>query len=158
MPTIQQVDPATIKPEAAKPLDPLGEPPAAPVPKRVAVPELPKVKAAFAEHLGGELVVTVPLPAGGEAKMRAPNVALQLFVGQVMGSDFSPYLWNLAKSVMYVIEIGGAPVQRPVNHIELQKIMNRLGDIGVELVMAAYRDHFGILVEGADQLPLSDQQ
>lgn len=165
MPTIRPVDPAVLKQQmeaAGAAPDPLAGPPpsqaaAGTQAKRVAVPDLPTVKAAFAEGQGGEYVVTVPLPNGGSAKMKAPNVALQLFVGQVMGAEFSPYLWNLAKAVMYVTEVNGQHQDRPVNKVELQKLMNKLGDNGVELVMAAYRDFFGVLVE-ADQLPLSGQQ
>lgn len=168
MPEIKPISPEearkAIRPPGAAP-DPLAPPPEPePVvglretaPAKVGVPELSKVKAAYAEGQGDQLVVTVPLPGNAVAKMRAPNVALQLFVGQIMGSEFSPYLWNVVKSVMHVFELNGQAVNRPVNKTDLQKLMNKLGDVGVDLVMAAYREFFGVLVE-ADQLPLSEQQ
>jgi hypothetical protein len=163
VPTIRPVDPATLPPPKPAAVDPLAEPaaqpPATPA-TRVGVPEVPVVKAAYAENQNGATVVIVPLPGGGVAKLREPPVSLQLSVAQCLanvGLSQDPFFRTLTEAVMHVTEIRGELVQRPVNHIELQKLLNRLGDNGAKLVEYAHRKFFGVLVE-VDQLPLSEQQ
>ncbi len=153
MPTIQPIDPTQIPPGAApvqaeprrSPLDFPDETKAPPLALGEA-DSVPTVDQARAYTEGGKFTVDVPLPDGRVVTMRKPPVATHLIVGQMLDEQPHGYTLQIMRSMMYVVKIAGVVWERPRDRVEMQKLMNELGDDGVDLVSVAYMQNFGVKI------------
>lgn len=88
--------------------------------------------------------VEVNLEDGRTVLIGRPSAATQLLVAQMLGSQLSlnQLLLSYAKAMMHVKEIDGEQVHRPTDMVTLQSLMNKLGEQGCDVVLAAVGFYF----------------
>ncbi|MBY0548719.1 MAG: hypothetical protein K2W95_15725 [Candidatus Obscuribacterales bacterium] len=88
------------------------------------------------------------LPDGRVVDMAPPKVATSLIVTQIMQNEqgMNPIVvtgaYNSVKAMLHVQVLDGRPVARPTNKTELQELMNRIGNVGCEIVEQMYAIYF----------------
>jgi hypothetical protein len=99
------------------------------------------------------------LPDGRVVVLGSPAVATQFLMAKILGHDeelkSNQQIFFIVKALMYLRTVGGVTVTRPTNYVEAQKLMNDLGDEGVDLVTNIYLRDFVLKVT---DLPLSEGQ
>jgi hypothetical protein len=80
--------------------------------------------------------------AGRSIVMRRPTALDRLRIFKAIGAELSqnpPYL-GMAILASSVTEIDGVPVPAPINEAQLEALVKRLGDDGIEAVAATFEE------------------
>jgi hypothetical protein len=89
--------------------------------------------------------VTVPVSDGRKVTLRKPGVLAQFKMIEMLGAEASAnqVFVNMVLPVMFVIAIDGDPVSRITKRPELDALIQRLDEAGIQAVMENVPLHFG---------------
>ena len=77
-------------------------------------------------------------------KLKKPGILAQFRIVEVAGDSASNRVYmNMVLPLIYVTELGGEPVTQPANKLQLEALIQRLDEYGVDAVMTGVREHFG---------------
>jgi hypothetical protein len=144
MTTVTVHDEGDPAPAAAPP-----QPPAAAAPAPTPTEEL--VKAAIAD-------TTLDCDDGRKIKVRKPGPLAQFRIVQAAGAESAAnntYM-QMINPLIYVYEIDGQPVHLPMNPREIEALIARLGDDGLNAVMGWYLET--IVIPGQKAIELAEQK
>ena len=81
---------------------------------------------------------------GRVIKLKKPGILAQFRIVEVAGDSASNRVYmNMVLPLIYVTELAGEPVTQPANKLQLEALIQRLDEHGVDAVMSGVREHFG---------------
>ena len=87
---------------------------------------------------------TVTDSRGRVIKLKKPGILAQFRIVEVTGDSASNRVYmNMVLPLIYVTELAGEPVTQPANKLQLEALIQRLDEYGVDAVMTGVREHFG---------------
>jgi hypothetical protein len=81
--------------------------------------------------------VEIELPNGQKVVLAPPEIATAFVVSRILGNETSPISHTYLKALMYVKEVAGEKINRPVNLAAAQILANKLGEAGMDSVVIA---------------------
>lgn len=95
---------------------------------------------------------TVPDKQGRQIKLKKPGVLAQYRMIEIVGDSAKNEVYmNMVLPIIFVCAIGDEPVFQPSSKLELEALITRLDEDGIEAVMNGVREHFGPTTPEADQ-------
>ncbi len=81
---------------------------------------------------------------GRSITLKKPSILAQFRLVEVLGDTAKNEVYTaMALPLIFVVEIDGDPVAQPSTKRELEALIQRLDDAGVEAVQAGVHEHFG---------------
>jgi|SRR5581483_5135801 len=95
--------------------------------------------------------VSVVDSTGRTLVLRKPGVLAQYRLIEVIGEANERYI-NMVLPIIYLAEIDGDPVVMPVKKSEVEALIQRLDDPGLEALANGLLEHFAVSTPEADRL------
>lgn len=83
-------------------------------------------------------------PSGHVITLKKPGALAQYRIVEVAGAsaDIRTYM-SMVMPLIFVVAIDQDPVRQPTSKIQLEALISRLGDEGIQTVIQGITDHFG---------------
>lgn len=102
-----------------------------------------------------EVIVTAA--NGRMIKLKKPGVLAQFRLIKILGDSAKNQVYtSMMLPLIYVVELDGEPVFQPQSERELEALITRLDDAGVEAVMAGVQENFGSANPEGDKAELKN--
>jgi LDH2 family malate/lactate/ureidoglycolate dehydrogenase len=91
--------------------------------------------------------------AGRVIKLKKPGVLAQFRLVEAMGGETAKnqtYM-GMVLPLIYVASIDGDPIFQPTSKMQMEALIQRLDEHGVDAVMTAVNEHFGAVDPDADK-------
>lgn len=76
--------------------------------------------------------------------LKKPGVLAQYRIIEVAGDSAKNEVYmSMVLPLIFVTEVDGDPILQPANKLQLEALISRLDEHGIEAVMAGVREHFG---------------
>lgn len=84
--------------------------------------------------------------------LQKPGILAQYRIVEVAGDSAKNEIYmRMILPLIYVTEIGGDPITQPANKMQLEALIQRLDEHGVEAIMTGVAEHFGATDPEADK-------
>lgn len=111
--------------------------------------------AQLVQAAASEVVVTAA--NGRIIKLKKPGVLAQFRLIKILGDSAKNQVYtSMMLPLIYVAELDGDPVLQPQSERELEALIMRLDDAGVEAVMNGVQENFGAANPDADKAELKN--
>lgn len=86
----------------------------------------------------------VPDSAGRVFKLKKPGLLSQYRLVEVIGSNAENAVYMaMCRPLIYIVGIDGDPIVQPINKMQLEALITRIDDHGLEAVVDGIVKHFG---------------
>lgn len=91
--------------------------------------------------------------------LKKPGVIAQFRIVEVAGESARNEIYmRMILPLIYVVELAGEPVTQPTTKMQLEGLMQRLDEHGVNAVMKGVQEHFGEIDPEADKAAVKKSQ
>lgn len=88
-------------------------------------------------------------------KLRKPGLLQQFRLVEVIGESAKNEVYlNMCRPLIFIASIDGDPITQPLNKLELEGLITRVGDEGLDAVFQGIVKHFGVSDPAADKAAL----
>lgn len=85
---------------------------------------------------------------GRSIRLKKPGVLAQFNLVEALGSTATNQVYMaMVMPLIFVTAIDGVPVAQPTSKSEVNALISRLDEDGIEAVMTGVKEHFGVAVE-----------
>ena len=104
------------------------------------------------EKMAQEYVV--PVSTGRRITLKKPGLLAQYRLVQVLGGETAAnaVYMNMVLPITFVVAIDGIPVPAPTRFAEVEALIQRLDEHGLNACVAGLKEHFGASETSADEV------